>query len=71
VWSARQGFAQIHVQNEQMIQEMQKQGEPVGMNVLARARRARHPGIVFARAAASGDVDRLEDKDSRLLVGLD
>ena len=71
VVGARQGFAQLHVQSEQMIQETQKRGEPVGLNVLARARRARHPGIVFARAAANGEVDRLEDVDSRLMVGLD
>ena len=45
--------------------------EPAGLNVLSRARRARHPGIVFARAAANGEVDRLEDLDSRLLVGLE
>jgi hypothetical protein len=70
VVGARQGFAQILVQSEQMIQEAQKRGEPAGLNVLARARRARHPGIVFARAAANGEVDRLEDLDSRLMVGL-
>lgn len=71
VVGARQGFAQIHLQNEQMIQEARKIGEPAGLNVLERARRARHPGIVFARAAANGEVDRLEDAGSRLLVGLD
>jgi hypothetical protein len=71
VVGARQGFAQIHVQNEQMIQEVRKQSEPTGLNVLARARRTAHPGIVFARAAANGEVDRLEDMDSRLMVGLD
>jgi len=38
--------------------------------VLARARQAQHPGIVFARAAAIGEVDPLTDVDSRLLVGL-
>ena len=71
VVGARQGFAQIHVQSEQMAQEVQKRSEPAGLNVLARARRARRPGIVFARAAANGEVDRLEDLDSRLLAGLD
>ena len=70
VVGARQGFAQLHVENEKMIQEIKKQAEPVGLSVLARARRARHPGIVFARAAANGEVDRLEDLDSRLMVGL-
>lgn len=38
--------------------------------VLARARRARRPGVVFARAAAAGEVDPLADPVSRLLVGL-
>jgi hypothetical protein len=28
------------------------------------------PGNVFARAAASGEVDRLEEITSRLMVGL-
>ena len=45
--------------------------DTASLGVLARARRSRHPGIVFARAAASGEVDRLEDIDSRLIVGLD
>jgi hypothetical protein len=53
-----------------MIQEARKASEPGGLNVLARSRRARYPGIVFARAAANGEVDRLEDLDSRLMVGL-
>lgn len=39
-------------------------------NVLAWARRSNHPGVVFARAAASGELDPLEDLESRLLVGL-
>jgi hypothetical protein len=43
---------------------------PSGFNVLARAMRARQPGIVFARAAAIGEIDPLTDVDSRLFVGL-
>jgi hypothetical protein len=43
---------------------------PQGYGVLARARRARRPGIVFARAAAAGERDALTDPDSRLFVGL-
>jgi hypothetical protein len=39
------------------------------MTVLARARRAKHPGIVFARAAASAEVDPLTDEETRMLVG--
>ena len=43
---------------------------PRGFHVLARAMRAKRPGIVFARAAATGEVDPLTDLDSRLFVGL-
>jgi hypothetical protein len=43
---------------------------PTNLTVLARARRAKQPGIVFARAAANQEVDPLEDPESRLLVGL-
>ncbi len=38
--------------------------------ILARARRAQHPGVVFAQAAACGEVDPLADEESRLFVGL-
>ena len=41
-----------------------------GYGVLARAMRSRRPGIVFAHAAATGEVDPLTDLDSRLFVGL-
>ena len=49
---------------------MSTHSSPTTFTVLARARRAKHPGIVFARAAAVGEVDPLVDVDSRLLVGL-
>ena len=39
-------------------------------SVLARAMRAEHPGLVFAHAAATGEIDPLTDLDSRLFVGL-
>jgi len=41
-----------------------------GFTVLARAMRAEHPGLVFAHAAATGEIDPLTDPDSRLFVGL-
>ncbi|MCH8289970.1 hypothetical protein IH992_02535 [Candidatus Poribacteria bacterium] len=41
-----------------------------GFTVLGRAMRAKRPGIVFALAAATEDVERLVDVDSRLFVGL-
>ncbi len=44
--------------------------DPGRFTLLARARRAKQPGIVFARAAAIGEVDPLTDIDARLMVGL-
>ncbi|MBA3944735.1 MAG: hypothetical protein H0X37_09270 [Herpetosiphonaceae bacterium] len=41
-----------------------------GFRVLARARRSPTPGIVFARAAVTGEDDPLTNIDSRLFVGL-
>ncbi len=70
VAGARLGFAQLHLQSEQMLQDARKAAEPAGLSLLARARRARHPGIVFARAAATGEIDRLEDMDAKLMVGM-
>ena len=43
---------------------------PDGHGVLARARRAPRPGVVFARAAAGGEVDPLTDEYARLFVGI-
>lgn len=63
VAGARRAFAEILLKSETA------PASPSGWNVLARARRAKHPGIVFARAAASGEVDPLENPDSRLRVG--
>ena len=39
-------------------------------SVLTRALRAKYPGLVFARAAAAGEVDPLVDVESRMLVGV-
>ncbi len=41
-----------------------------GYGILARSMRAKHPGVVLARAAERGEVDPLTDIDSRLFVGL-
>ena len=38
-------------------------------HVLARARRSTQPGLVFARAAAIGEIDPLVDVDSRMFMG--
>ena len=43
---------------------------PRGFGVLARAMRSKRPEIVFAHAAAAGEVDPLADPDVRLFVGL-
>ena len=40
------------------------------LNVLDRAMRSQHPGIVFARAAARAETDPLTSLESRLFVGL-
>ena len=63
VAGARRAFAEILLKNEIT------PAAPSGWNVLSRARRAKNPGIIFARAAASGEVDPLEDADSQLRVG--
>jgi hypothetical protein len=44
--------------------------EPGGIHVIARAMRSKYPGIVFARAAAAGEVDPLLDTDTRLFLGM-
>ncbi|MDE0503348.1 MAG: hypothetical protein OXI86_04635, partial [Candidatus Poribacteria bacterium] len=49
-----------------------KRDNPIGdqASVLGRAMQADRPGIVFARAAATGTVEPLTDIDSRMFVGL-
>ena len=49
-----------------------KLNNPVGnqASVLGRAMQANRPGIVFARAAATGETEALTDIDSRIFVGL-
>jgi hypothetical protein len=68
--SARQGLARYRDRWEELGEEARKRNGSGTFTVLARARRAKRPGIVFARAAASGEVDPLVDVDSRLMVGL-
>jgi RNA polymerase Rpb2, domain 6/RNA polymerase Rpb2, domain 3/RNA polymerase Rpb1, domain 2 len=48
----------------------ERTGPPRGYGALARAMRSPRPGVVFALAAAAGEVDPLVDLDSRLFVGL-
>ncbi|HIJ74380.1 MAG TPA: hypothetical protein HPP83_09790 [Candidatus Hydrogenedentes bacterium] len=67
---AREGLAQTAIECTRQYYGVREVSEPKGFNVLARAMRAERPGIVFARAAASGEVDPLTDLDSRIFVGL-
>jgi len=70
VFRARQALAKVYTDWDQIIENARVRHQPGGLHLLARARRARHPGIVFARAAATGEIDPLTDIESRLLVGL-
>ena len=67
---ARQGLANLVIQGEKLFHDALNRHPSTQLTVLARARRARQPGIVFARAAANQEIDPLEDAESRLLVGL-
>ncbi len=70
VAGARRGFAQVVREWEQLGQTFRERNVSRSFHVLTRALRASHPGVVFARAAALGEVDPLTDVESRLLVGL-
>jgi DNA-directed RNA polymerase beta' subunit len=70
VAGARRGFAEVFRRWEQIGQTFRAGNVSPSFNVITRALRARHPGVVFARAAAVGEVDPLEDVEARLLVGL-
>ena len=65
VAASRLGFARLAFQGERILADTVA---AEGLGVLARARRARRPGVVFARAALSGEVDPLEEPISRALV---
>jgi DNA-directed RNA polymerase beta' subunit len=70
VFGARLGLMRLARETYQMAYGVREPSAPKGYTVLARAMRAEHPGIVFAHAAATGEVDPLIDPDSRLFVGL-
>ena len=67
---AREGLGQVALRCAQQGYEIRQTGQTKAFTVLARAMRAKRPGIVFAQAAATGEVDPLTDLDSRLFVGL-
>ena len=67
---SREGLVRFNSELQRVAWELRDSSQSKGFTVLSRAMRAKHPGIVFARAAACGEVDPLTDIDSRLFVGL-
>ena len=67
---AREGIVRRNLERQRIELELHNDSQPTGFTVLVRAMRAKHPGVVFARAAVTGEVDPLSDVDSRLFVGL-
>ena len=67
---SREGLVRFNLELQRVAWESRDSSQSKGFTVLSRAMRAKHPGIVFARAAACGEVDPLTDIDSRLFVGL-
>ncbi len=70
VAGARRGLAQVIQQWEQLGRSFRERNVSHSLNVLTRALRSQHPGVVFARAAAVGEIDPLADVEARMLVGL-
>ena len=67
---SRKGLVRFNSELQRIAWELRDSSQSKGFTVLSRAMRAKQPGIVFARAAACGEVDPLTDIDSRLFVGL-
>ncbi len=67
---SREGLVRFNSEVQRVAWELRDNSQSKGFTVLSRAMRAKQPGIVFARAAACGEVDPLTDIDSRLFVGL-
>ena len=70
VVGAREGIGQVAMDCMRAGYSLRETGAPRGFHVLCRAMRSQRPGVVFASAAATGEVDPLTDVDSRLFVGL-
>lgn len=68
--AAREAFAYVLREIEQIASRASVQPKLTSYYMLARALRSQQPGVVFAHAAASGEVDPLTDRESRLFVGL-
>jgi hypothetical protein len=67
---ARRGLGEVIYRLSDVAAELHEAALPRGFGVLARAMRAKSPGVVFANAAACGEVDPLGDLDARPFVGL-
>ena len=67
---SREGLVRFSSELQRVAWELRDSSQSKGFTVLSRAMRAKQPGIVFARAAACGEVDPLTDIDSRFFVGL-
>jgi hypothetical protein len=67
---ARESFALVHRELEQLANDILAYHSTNSFHVLARAFRASQPGIIFAHAASINEYDPLTDTDSRLFVGL-
>jgi DNA-directed RNA polymerase beta' subunit len=70
VAGARHGIKSLQNEWARMGATFRERNVSRSFNVIPRALRAKHPGLVFARAAEQGEVDPLTDVESRLLVGL-
>ncbi len=70
VVGAQKGLRRVVMEWETDGDRILSENRSKSFHILARARRAVNPGIVFARAAAMGEVDPLVDAESRAFVGV-
>ena len=64
-----ENLAQLSTGMEAAAQQLREENRSQSFHVLGRASRARQPGHIFARAAATGEIDPLVDWEARLFVG--
>ena len=70
VVGARRGLFDMLERLDELGRGQEIRERPDGYGVMARARRAKRPGVVFARAAAAGELDPVTDEYARLFVGI-
>jgi hypothetical protein len=68
--TGRDYLAELAAELYSIVKEYNKVEMPRGYNLLARAARAEEPGVVFASAAANGEIDPLTDIEAKLFMGL-